>query len=1029
MNIASPFIKRKVMTILVMLTILVFGIIAYKHLPVSDLPSVDFPTIAVSVSNPGSNPETMAATCATPLEREFMTIDGINSITSNSSTGNTSITIQFSLDKSMTEASVDVEAAINRAIPLLPNDLPYNPTYQKVNPAAVPIVYFALSSESMTLSELYDYSNTYIGQRMSMINGVSQVFTGGAPYAARIQVNPQQLAAMQVGLDEAALAIKEANVDHPTGVLFGDKNEFTINVDGELYKADGYSEIVIKNKDGSLVKIAQIGRALNSLKNDKYYLQYQTKDASLPCVILGVKKQSGVNTIEVITSIKELLSTIKKQLPSSLKFHKIFDQSDYIIAAVDDVKLTLLVAFILVVLIIFLYLGKFLNTIIPALALPISIAGTFAIMYLLNFSIDILSLLAITLSIGFLVDDAIVVLENNVRHVQQGKDPLQASLEGSKEISITVLSMTLCLIAVFIPMLFMGGIVGKLFNEFAFTICSAVLISGFISLSLTPLLCSKFIPKYSEEKKKGFMERAAEKLNKKMLNFYKKTLSWVFEHKKLMVSIGFLCIGSSVLLFSFLPKEFLPNEDMGFLQGYSVSQDGTSPFEMARYQKTITDIISKHKDVESVVGIAATGTDNEGFMYIKLKPFTKRGPLQHTINSLMKELYPVAGVNSYISTVPLINLQTGYDIKGLYQYSLTSINQEELNTYAELMLKKIKSISGFTQVSSNLQITQPQLNFEILRDRAYDLNVSADKIENLLGLAYSEGKISTIHSDINQYDVIMETLPKYYRDPTDISKLYVRSKTNDLVPLEEIVKATESIGPLTVNHLNGLPAATISFNLKMPLSSALADIENIALETLPPTISGTTQGTANVFKESFSNLTTLFIITFFVIYIILGILYEDFIHPLTVMSTLAPATFGGLFMLFLFGDTLSIYSFVGLILLIGIVMKNGIMMVDFANANLKQNMPVKEAIFDACFTRFRPIMMTTFAALMGAMPIAFGIGGASAQSRRPLGIVIVGGLIISQILTLYLTPITYYLLQTMQEKIKAHREKKSQGLG
>ncbi len=1029
MNISEPFIRRPVMTTLVMLSILFFGYVSYKSLPVNELPNVDYPTIQVTVINPGSNPQTMAATCATPLEREFMTIDGLNTITSTSTLGQTQLILQFNLEKSMDTAALDVDAAINRASPNLPKTLPYNPTYNKVNPAATPILYFALFSPSISLGKLYDYANTNIGQRLSMIEGVSQVLTYGAPYAARIQVNPDILTGMNLDLEEVALAIQNSNVDLPTGNLYGDKNEYTLDVSGQVTDAQGYNNVVIKTSDGAIVKLTQVGQALDSLKNDKYTLIYKTKEKEVPCVVLAVQALPEGNAVDITNKINEILPSILKQLPSSLDAIPLFNKAQYIIEAVDDVKLTLLIAFILVVFIIFLYLGELVNTIIPAIAIPISILGTFSVMYLLGYSINILSLLAITLSIGFLVDDAIVVLENNVRHVQMGKKTFDATIEGSKEISITVLSMTMCLISVFIPLIFMGGIVGRLFKEFSITISTAVLISGFVSLSLTPLLCSRFIASYQKKAKKTIVEKISEKVNNSLLKIYEKALRFVLNFKKTTIFIGLLCVMGSVLLFIFLPKEFLPNEDMGFITGFTQTQDGTSPFEMAKYQKKVGDIISNNDNIQNVVCVSANPSDNQGLLFIRLKSFKDRKPIQKVINELMPQLYSIAGVNSYLTILPLLNLQTASHSKGLYQYYLTSIDQEMLNYYTSQLLSQIQKLPGFVQVSSDLLINQPQLQFEIIRDKASYLNISASKIENLLMKAFSDNKISTINTDINQYDVIIETLPQFYKDPTVIKKLFLANdETKKLIPLEEIVKLTETIGPLSVNHLNGLPSAAISFNLlNMPLGTAVTNLESLSKKVLPSSIQGAVLGTADVFKKSFQNLGFLVLLTFFVIYVILGILYEDFIHPITVMSTLAPACFGGLFMLLIFNETLSLYAFVGLVLLIGIVMKNGIMMVDFANDNLERGMPIQEAIYNAAIVRFRPIMMTSISALMGALPIALAIGGSSAQSKRSLGLVIVGGLIISQILTLLLTPVTYIFMTTIYEKIKIKR--KTQGLG
>jgi len=1019
MNICEPFIRRPVMTTLLMVSITVFGIFAYFKLPVSDLPNVDFPTIQVIVTNPGSTPETMASTCATPLEREFMTIAGLQNITSSSTTGQTSLVLQFDLNRNIDSASLDVEAAINRAQPNLPPDLPYNPTYKKVNPSATPILYMAITSDSMDLAELYDYGNTYIGQRLSMIDGISQVITYGQPYAARIQINPEKIAGMGVSINDIANTLRAGNVNIPTGTLFGPKEEFTIQVDGQIFKADGYQELVVRAQDGSLVKIADIGRAVNSLKNDKIYLNYKTKEIDKPCVILAVQKQVDGNTVAIIDKINQILPVIEKQLPSSLEYHRIFDKSNAINDGVDDVKLTLMIAFVLVVLIIYFSLGKLFNTVIPSLALPLSIVGTFIAMEFFHFSIDILSLLALTLSIGFLVDDAIVVLENNVRHVQMGEKPFEGTLKGSKEIGVTVLSMTSCLVAVFIPMLFMGGVVGRLFREFAMTIIIAVIFSGIISLTLTPLLCSRFIPAYNAEEKKKWMERVANYCMEKMIALYKICLAWTMKHRFSVLGVGVFCIAASAYLVLVLPKGFLPDDDVSFLRGFVQSRDGTSPFQMADFHKQIGNKVIKSDAVEYLVSAASTGNDNEGFFFVKLKPYSARGPIQNVIKDLSKTTATIPGVNTYLSTLPLINLQVGANINALYQYSLTSVDQSSLNKYADLMRRKMYTIPGLAQISSDLQITQPQLEVAILRDRASDLNIDAGLIEQYFMHAYSTKKVSTINTSINQYDVILETLPEFYKNPNVLASLYLKSRKGHLVPMNEVVKITEDVGPLMVNHLNGLPSATIYFNLDdMPLGTAVDNISKMAKDVLPPTVTGAIQGTANVFKESFATLPILFLATIFIIYVILGILYESFIHPLTVLSALPPTVFGGLLMLYISGAILDLYSFVGLIMLIGIVMKNGIMMVDFANQKIEEeNKNAFDAIYEACIIRFRPVFMTSISAFMGALPIAIGIGGAGAITRRPLGLAIVGGLVISQILTLFLTPVIYYYLEIFQEKV------------
>ncbi|HSX26960.1 MAG TPA: efflux RND transporter permease subunit [Chlamydiales bacterium] len=1031
MNLSEPFIRRPVMTILVMATIFVFGILAYQALPVSDLPNVDMPTIEVTVSYPGASPQTMANSVATPLEQQFSTIEGMQTIFSSSNTGSTSIVLQFNLERNIDAASTDVQAAISRAEPNLPSDLPNNPVYEKVNPAATPILYFVLYSENMTAGQLYDYGNTFIGQRLSMVEGVSQVITYGSPYAVRVQVDPERLAGMNVGISDVTAVLQEGNVDLPLGTLWGQKDDCTVDADGQLFTAEPYGELVIKAQDGTLVKVKDVGRALDSVQNDKLFNDYITREGKYSCIILGIQRLPGSNTIKVIQGIKSILEQMKPQIPDTLKIITYYDQSKSILEGVDDVKMTLVFAFILVVIIIYLFLGKLLNTIIPALAIPLAICGTCALMLFYGFSIDLLSLLAITLSIGFLVDDAIVVLENNVRHVQMGEAPVDASIRGSKEISTTVLSMTLCLTAAFIPMLFMGGVVGKLFREFAVTIVTVVLISGFISLSLTPLLCSRFIRPYANEKKTR-MEELSDRLMERMRNFYKPLLIWALDHRLIMLSLGLFSIVCSAALYFVIPKDFIPEYDVGFIQGFTLSRDGTSPYLMNKYHDKLNEMIMADPNVDSVVSISSYTNPNEGIVFLSLKPYADRQPLDMSIKELTAKAKEIPGINAYFSSIPLINLQVGTTAKALYQYSLTSIDQNSLYQYAPQLLNKVKANSNFSQVSSDLRIHQPQWFLHILRDRASYYGITAKDIEDLLTYAYSNNKISQINGVINQYNVLIETLPKFYKDPTVLPALYIKAsksngliplteKTSTLVPLAEVVEAKETVGPLTVNHVNGLPAVGISFNPGegVPLGTMLNTLHNLAAQDKPPQIYGQVIGTAQIFNESLKSLSFLMILSFFVIYIVLGILYESFIHPLTVMSALPPTLVGGLFSLLLFRETLSLYSFVGLILLIGIVLKNGIMMVDFAIVAVeKEKKTPRDAIIEASLIRFRPILMTTLAAMMGAVPIALGIGSAFAKSIQALGICIVGGLIISQLLTLLLTPVLYYYFEILQENAK-----------
>ncbi len=1018
MNPSYLFIKRPIMTTLVMIAVLFFGIVAYEKLPVSDLPNVNYPAITVSVSYPGSSPSTVANNVVSPLEREFLTIGGVQSIASTSATGSATIVLQFDLKKTIDQAALDVQTAINTATPYLPQDLPYAPTYSKVNPSQTPILYFAVTSKTMPTYNLYDYAYTFIGERISTVSGVAQVQVYGSPFAVRVRVNPQKLAAKGIGLNDVATAIQNANVNIPTGTLYGQEREYTINVSGQMSHAALYNNLIIKNDDGNIVRISDVGEAIDSLSNDKQSQRYITPDENIESVIFGVLTQPGVNSMEVIKNINLMLPQLEASLPGSVKMYRLFDKGVFIEEAVFDVKMTLMIAFGLVVLVIFFYLGKPMNTLIPAIALPISIIGTFAIMLLLGYTIDVLSLMAITLSIGFLVDDAIVVLENIVRHVQMGKPPMEAALEGSKEIGFTVLSMTLSLSSVFIPLLFMQGVIGQLFHEFAIVIVTAILISGIISLTLTPMLCSRFVQPYHIETAKTFMEKISDKVNVTLLSIYEKGLKVVFQFPKATLAAGAACVALTLGLFHILPTDFLPPEDIGMVVIHTQAATGTSPFEMIRIESQLAEIAKKHPAVESMISLGAIPDDNKGVMYLKLKPYKERESMFQVISDLQKSYSKTTNAYVYIKPLPLIDLQVSTtDIKAPYQFTLQSLTSEDLYPAATAMMNAMKTITP--QVSTDMEIQQPQLNLSILRDRAYALNVSAEAIENVLSLSFAATNLSPINAPQNQYYAIMEVEPKYYSDPSFLSQLYIRSTTNKLVPLSLLTRPTQTVGPLNINRLNGLPAVNLFFDTKdRALGPVLSDLDALARQTLPPTVTGHVQGTADVFKASFSNLILMLLVTLFVIYIILGILYENFLHPLTVMSTLPPAALGGLFTLLIFNEPLSLYAFVGLILLLGIVMKNGIIMIDFAEDGIREGKTPLEAITHACTTRFRPILMTTFSALMGAVPIALGIGGMTAQGRRPLGLVIIGGLIVSQIITLYLTPIIYLQLEKLREKWK-----------
>ncbi len=1015
MNISRLFIERPIMTTLVMAAILFFGIFSYKSLPVSDLPDVEYPAITVSTTYPGASAETVANNVVTPLEQAFLTIGGVQNLISTSSSGSASIVLQFALDRSIDAAAQDVQAAINQAAPHLPPDLPYAPTYEKVNPSQTPIIWFALTSSTMPSYQLYDYAYSFIGERLNMINGVAQITVFGSPFAVRVQVDPLKLAAKGIGLDDVASSLKSQNVNIPTGTLYGPHTEFMINVDGQLNKADSYKSIIIKNDNGSIVRLQDIGNALDSLSNDKQYLRFIAPGQDINMVVFGVQTQAGVNSMKVIASINKMLPQLKAALPGSIHFHRVFDKSVFIEESIIDVQYTLLIAFLLVVGVIFFYLGKAKNTLIPTLSLPISVIGTFIVMSIIGYTIDILSLLAITLCIGFLVDDAIVVLENIARHAEMGKTALKAALDGSKEIGFTIISMTLSLSSVFIPLLFMGGIIGKVFHEFAVVILVAVLISGFVSLSLTPMLSSRFIDT-NHLAKKTWVEKISDIFNKKLLSLYEKSLRKVLMHPRITLGVGVMCIAATIFLFKFLPTDFLPQEDMGAFQVFSQAVDGASSFQTIDYQKRINKILQGCSSIDNVCSVSGFPDDNKGLLFVNLKPFHERPSINKIIQEMKDEFETIPGLQFFFKPIPLLNLDVATTAtKTAYQYSLQGLQTDTLYTAATAMLKKIKALPGFKQVSTDLELQQPQLMLHILRDKASVLNVSAQAIEQALSYAYGATYISPINTPQNQYYVILEVEPKFYKDPQMLSLLYVKSLTGDLIPLSSVTDVKQVAGPLNINRMNGLPCVNIFFDLdNVPLETALNQIHQIATDVLPPDVTGNVLGTASTFKESFKNLNFLLLMTFFLIYIILGILYENFFHPLTVMSTLPTAALGGLLTLVIFGYPLSLYAFVGLILLLGIVMKNGIIMIDFANEATSKGQDAVSAITSACLTRFRPILMTTFSALMGAVPIALGIGGMTAQGRIPLGLVIVGGLLFSQLLTLFLTPIVYLYLEKLR---------------
>ena len=1048
MNIVEPFIRRPVMTTLVMIAILLFGILGYRTLAVSDLPNVDFPTIQVSADLPGANPDTMAAAVATPLEKQFSTIAGIDSMTSTSALGNTQVTLQFELSRNIDGAAQDVQAAIARAEGQLPPNMPTPPTFQKVNPADQPIYFLALTSTTQPIYTVDQYAETILGQRISMLPGVAQVQVFGAQkYAVRIQLDPRALAARQIGIDEVTTSVQNSNVNLPTGTLFGEHKAFTVQANGQLTRASLYKPLIVAYRNGSPVRLDELGNVYDSVQNDKISNYYNDGHA----VILAIRRQPGTNTVEVVKAVKQILPQFEAILPPSIEMVEIYDRSAGIQDSVNGVKDTLLLAVCLVILVIFLFLRNLSATLIPSFALPMSIIGTFAVMYLLNYTLDNLSLMALTLSVGFVVDDAIVMLENIVRHMEMGEGPMEAALKGSREIGFTIVSMTLSLTAVFIPVLFMGGIIGRLLHEFSVVIMVAVLVSGLVSLTLTPMLCSRFI-RPQHDRKHGRVYMALEKFFDRLLKKYDVSLQWALRHRAFVMLFSVVILFITVWQFMSIPKGFLPEVDSSSLNGYTLAQQGISFDAMKEHQDELNKILMadpNRKGFFSSLG-TVSGSTNSGFIFMHLLPPSERPEVaSQTMLRLNREYGNVPVIGSVLrTTAPLFKhhpditevlqelrgkvnsipglavylrnpppIQIGGQVSNSpYQLTLQSPDTEELYREATSFEEKMETLPGLTDVTSDLQIQNPQVDVNIDRDKASALGVTASQVEDALYTAYGQRQISTIYAPNDEYWVLMELEDQYQKDPSALSLLYVRASTGNLVPLNAVASVGENLGPLSVNHLGQLPAVTISFNLKpgVAIGQAVSEINDEAQRSLPATVTSQFQGNAQAFESSLAGLGILLLIAILVIYIVLGILYESFIHPLTILSGLPSAAFGALLSLQIFGYSLDLYGFVGVIMLIGIVKKNAIMMVDFAIDRERQGHTTPaEAVYQGCLVRFRPIMMTTMAALMGTLPIALG-SGSNADSRRPLGVAVCGGLIFSQMVTLYLTPVFYTYMDSFQ---------------
>ncbi|XHR30037.1 MAG: efflux RND transporter permease subunit [Chthoniobacteraceae bacterium] len=1024
-SLSAPFIKRPVMTMMCTLCIVVFGIIGFNQLPVNDLPAVDFPVISVTVNYPGASPATMASSVTTPLERQFMQIPGLDLVTSQSSQGSSSITLQFKLSKSVDAAATDVAAAINQANSSLPQDLPSPPVFTKFNPNDQPVIYLVLTTASLTQGQLYDYASSQIAQRISILPGVAKVDIYGSKAAVRVKVSPTKLASLGLTVNDLSDAIKAGTSYQGAGQFDGSSRTFLLQPQGQLENAEAYRGLIIGHKEGASIYLRDVADVSDSVQDERMTRHFWMRQGSAAAtsVVLAVSRQSGANAVATAQGVKDLLPFFRHELPGSIQLEPMLDRSITIVNSVEDVKETLLIAFALVVIVIFIFLGRATDTLIPIVALPMSMLITFLAMFLLGYSIDNLSLLALTLSIGFLVDDAIVFLENAVRRMEAGETAMEAAFHGASEISFTILSMTLSLAAVFLPMVFMPGLIGRTFQEFAITIIIAIVASGVVSLTLTPLMCSRMLAKH-ENATKTWLETFVTRKLDRVIKAYGNSLHFFLHHKWISAVAWVICMAGTVMLFKAVPQSFLPVGDSGTIRGVYMVQEGTSPDRMREIQYKVDQILRDNPFVDlsyTISGLTGRLPSNQARILANLVPAKKRPSIDVVMAQIAKEIEKIPGVMPFMQAIPVLQVSTGAagNSQGKFSYAISGIDAKEVNDSARKLMEKLRPYPGFLFVNSDLKTATPNLQIDLLREQAASYGVSAQGILSALRNAYAQNYVYLIKKETDQYQVIMEVSDAGRTQPQNLERLYVKpDKGGDLVPIKAVARWKEVLGPQSVNHINQFPSVTISFNLVpgAAIGDAAAFIEKTAAETLPPSLRGSQQGEALVFKETIKSLSILMIFAVFVMYIILGILYESYVHPLTVLSSLPVAMVGGLATLLLFGKEASLYADVGLFLLVGIVKKNGIMMIDFALQRMADGLDRVAAVHEACVERFRPIMMTTFAALMGALPLAFGFG-ADGSSRQPLGLVIVGGLVVSQLVTLYVTPALFLMFEWFQERV------------